>query len=280
VIWHRGQIIADNALRISVLDRTFEHGLGLFETLRTWNGHPTLLDRHLERMLRSAQNLRLPLDPAHLPDAQAVHALIEANHESLPPGDDVRLRITLSGGQTAADAADSTLWMTAGPVPPPAFETGASITDTRMVTDDDPLAQFKTLNYWRNHLSSLRAAAGGSDDVLGLTPAGLICETSRANLFLIENGRLSTPGTDGPLLPGVMRQVVVERADQMRINFTCGPLPRARIATADEAFLTNSVRGILPIKTLLDRELQAPGPLTRRLWDDLLAWLRSGATKQ
>ena len=98
MIWVQDELVPDEELRISVLDRTFEHGLGLFETFRTWNGHPTLLNRHVERMQRSARELGLPLESGQLPDARAVSDLIEANRASLAPGQDVRLRLTLSGG--------------------------------------------------------------------------------------------------------------------------------------------------------------------------------------
>src|SRR5260370_30341807 len=92
--WVKGQIVADDALQVSVLDRTFEHGLGLFETCRTWNGHPTLLPRHLRRLRRSAAELDLALDPADLPDSRAVRDLVNADGRE---GDAV-LRIPLSGG--------------------------------------------------------------------------------------------------------------------------------------------------------------------------------------
>ena len=73
------------------------------------------------------------------------------------------------------------------------------------VAADDPLARHKTLNYWRKRIAQAQAKQAGSDDVLGLTADGLICETCRANVFLVEGRRLITPGLDGPLLPGVMR---------------------------------------------------------------------------
>ena len=98
MLWARGELVRDDALMVSVLDRTFEHGLGLFETLRTWNGHPTLLDRHLERLKASAFELGLPLEPGQLPDRGAVASLIAANRDVVPVGHDARLRITLSGG--------------------------------------------------------------------------------------------------------------------------------------------------------------------------------------
>src|SRR5215210_1623114 len=113
MIWVGGRIVPEDELKVSVLDRTFEHGLGLFETLRTWNGHPTLLDRHLARMTRSARELGLPLDPAALPDAGAVAALLEA----CGVAGDATLRITMSGG--LSQAGGSVVWMRSAPLPPP-----------------------------------------------------------------------------------------------------------------------------------------------------------------
>jgi branched-chain amino acid aminotransferase len=275
VIWSNGVIVPDDALQISVLDRTFEHGLGLFETLRTWNGHPTLLSLHVERMERSARELCLTVDPNHLPDTAAVFHLIEANRASLTPGQDVRLRLTLSGGCVTTVASSSTLWMTAGPLPP-TRESGVTVTLTAQVADDDWLARHKTLNYWRMRIAHASGAANRSDDVLCLTPDGFICETCRANIFLIEAGRVYTPGLGGPLLPGIMRAVVLARARHLGLETVECLLPLNRIRTAAEAFLTSSLRGMLPVTRLLDRELPSPGPVTRQLWRDVSNWLEAG----
>jgi branched-chain amino acid aminotransferase len=275
VIWSNGVIVPDDALQISVLDSTFEHGLGLFETLRTWNGHPTLLSLHVERLERSAGELDLTVDPTHLPDAAAVFHLIEANRASLTPGQDVRLRLTLSGGCVTTVGSCSTLWMTAGPLPP-TRESGVIVTLTAKVADDDCLARHKTLNYWRMRIAHANGVANRSDDVLCLTPGGFICETCRANIFLIEAGRVYTPGLGGPLLPGIMRAVVLARARHLGLEAVECLLPLDRIRTADEAFLTSSLRGMLPITRLLDRELPSPGPVTRQLWRDVSNWLEAG----
>jgi branched-subunit amino acid aminotransferase/4-amino-4-deoxychorismate lyase len=174
--------------------------------------------------------------------------------------------------------SSSVLWMTAKPLPHPTRISGAVITLSMQVTTDDPLTRHKTLNYWRKRIALAQAVQAGSDDVLSLTPDGLICETCRANVFLVEGRRLLTPGLEGPLLPGVMRGVVLERARLLGIEVEEGPLPLERIRTTDEAFMTNSLWGMLPIAQLLDRELPAPGPLTRQLWDETLPWLQSGGT--
>jgi branched-chain amino acid aminotransferase len=276
LIWVQGEIVPDDTLRISVLDRTFEHGLGLFETLRTWQGQAKLLHRHLERMARSAGELGLPLESSQLPDRQAVSQLIEANGAILSPGQDVRLRLTLSGGQLTYSISSSMLWMTAGPLPPPVREPGVVISRCMEVAVDDPLARHKTLNYWRKRIAHAQAVEDGADDVIYLTPERLICEASRANVFLVDGRRLSTPGVDGPLLPGIMRHVVLELAAEIGLDVEEGPLPVERLFSADEAFLTSSLRGILPVACVMEHELRAPGPVTRQLRDDVLVWLESG----
>jgi branched-chain amino acid aminotransferase/4-amino-4-deoxychorismate lyase len=273
MIWSRGQLVPDESLRISVLDRTFEHGLGLFETLRTWDGHATLLERHLDRMVRSAAALGLHFDLHDLPDEAAVIRLLRAGKPT--DAGDGRLRIILSGG-LAASGSGPALWMTAGPVPPPPTQGGVRILRSILADPADPLARHKTLNYWRRRIEQERAAPEGADEILCVTPDGLICEGTRSNLFLVQDGALMTPGIDGPLLDGIMRRVVIERARVLGIEVVEGPVPLEAIDATAEAFLTNSVRGMLPVARLLHARWPVPGPLTRRLWDTLRPWLGSG----
>jgi branched-chain amino acid aminotransferase len=280
VIWFGGEIVTDDALKLSVHDRTIEHGLGLFETLRTWNSHPTLLARHRERMMRSAHELGLAIDCAQLPDARAVAALIQATQDNLGPGPcvDYRLRITLSGGSSSPAQPGGQLWMTAGPLPLPLPRSGAVIKRSIQVAIDDPLARHKTLNYWRKRIAYEAALADGSHEVLCVTSSGLVCEGTRSNVFVVVGRRLWTPGADGPLLPGNMRRLVLEHAARVGLETVEAPLRLTQLATADEAFLTSSVRGVVPISLLLNHRLAAPGPVTSRLWGAILPWLESGGT--
>jgi branched-subunit amino acid aminotransferase/4-amino-4-deoxychorismate lyase len=223
-------------------------------------------------MERSACELGLRLDPRHLPNACAVSKLGAAGGI----GGDVRLRITLSGGLATATASSSVLWMSASPLPPPSRPAGTVITQSIEVAHDDPLARHKTLNYWRKRIAHALALEAGSDDVLCLTAGRLICETTRANVFLVEGDRLVTPGTEGPLLLGVMRGFVLDVARRIGLDVEERPVPLESLHTFDEAFLTNSVRGMLPVARLMSAEWSAPGPVTRWLWAEVLRWLESG----
>jgi branched-chain amino acid aminotransferase len=269
MIWVGGQIVPDEAPAISVLDRTFEHGLGLFETLRTWDRRPLLLDRHLARLRRSAGALRLPLDPAALPDADAVASLLGvAGVEG-----DAMLRITMTGGRP--EGGGSVVWMRHAPLPEPVGDGGAGIIFGRWAADgEEDLARHKTLNYWSRRLASERARARGADEMLNLAPDGRIWEGSRTNVFAVRGETLLTPGLDAPIVPGIMRGLVIELAGGEGIDVREGDLARdPGLATADEVFLTNSVRGIIPVGREIDGGRAWPGgPITRRLQSGLAAW--------
>ena len=75
-----------------------------------------------------------------------------------------------------------------------------------------------------------------------------------------------------------MRQLVRDHAKRLASEVVEGPVPLESLETADEAFLTNSVQGMLPISRLFDRNLAAPGPVTEQLWSEILPWLESGGT--
>lgn len=289
MIWVEGRIVPEDALRIPVLDRTFEHGMGLFETFRTWNGHATLLPRHRARMQRSAAALGLRLDPAQLPDADAVAALLRADVRT----GDAMLRIVLSGG---TDTGGSTIWMRSAPLPPPMGQGGAVLFPNQphekplRTGRDDPLARHKTLNYWRYRLAYQKALAAGADEAALLGASSLYTEGSRTNLFLVAGGRLTTPGLEAPVLPGIFRGLVLERAAALGVDVSQNGMglssidlrPATRLIAGEgvvEMFLTNSVRGIVPVRRFLGVDLPSPGPLTGRLAEDIRPWLDAGGPR-
>ncbi|HMB06310.1 MAG TPA: aminotransferase class IV [Isosphaeraceae bacterium] len=276
MIWVGGRIVPEAALTISVRDRTFEHGLGLFETLRTWQLRAPLLDRHLARLERSARALGLPLDPSALPNDGAVAALLDANGAE----DDVLLRITLSGGFDEVEG--STLWMRAGPLPPPMRHEGAVVDlGSWGVVRYDPIARHKTLNYWTRRQAYERARSLGYDEVLCMTGDDYIWGGSRTNVFLVAGDRLVTPSLDGPIVPGIMRGLVIEQAPRLAMGVrNKDDMTRNWLEAADEVFLTNSVRGIIPVARVGESSWPAPGPWTKRLAIGVDDWLngRGGTT--
>lgn len=175
---------------------------------------------------------------------------------------------------------------------------------TWQVDPDNPLARHKALNYWERRLALEKASALGFDEVLSLTvrwktPQGsnddlialgdrylvptradwCLCEGSRTNVFIVRDDVLLTPSLKGPIVPGVMRALVLELA---RPYFSevreVDRLKLEELQTANEMFLTNSVRGIIPVARVDGRTWGAPGPWTQRISILATDWLNQGGT--
>jgi branched-subunit amino acid aminotransferase/4-amino-4-deoxychorismate lyase len=283
MIWTDGRVVADDALAVSVLDRTFEHGLGLFETLRTWGGRAPLLDRHLARLSRSAGELGLSLEGVRLPDAEAVSELVAA----AGLGADVVLRITLSGGLASRDGGGASLWIRPAPLPLPPQPKGAVVLlGGWFVFEKDPMARHKSLNYWARRRAYESARAQGFDENLSRSFGHRVWEGSRTNLFIIKDDTLMTPDTSCPMVPGIMRELVLSLALDIPLHdvVECEGLSIKDLADADEVFLTNSVRGIIPVSRVVAEEppglgqnvRRCPGRWTQRLSIAVSDRLRSG----
>lgn len=267
-VWSRGLLLGEEEPLIGAGDRALEHGVGLFETLRTWGGRPLLLSRHLQRLQRSAAALRLPLDPADLPEESTIADLLT---ESRCRGDAV-VRITVSGG--SEDGGRSRVWMRPRPLPAPFGEAGAAVVlGGYCLSWYDLLARHKTLNYWAKDLARDRAVAIGADEALLGTPDGRIWEGTRFNVFLVRGREVLTPDLDGPVLPGIMRGLVLELSERVGLPISEQDVRAADIDEADEVFLTNAVRGIVPVGFVPGGPLTAPGPITRLLTKELQSWL-------
>ena len=266
MLWSRGELVADDALMISALDRTFEHGLGLFETFRTWNGHPTLLHRHLDRLQSSARELGLPLETGQLPDSRAVAELIAASRDVVPAGQDARLRITLSGGLATNPPSGSVLWMSAGPLALPRRESGVVISGfvrggrgrpARPAQDAELLATADQPMKIQRRLDPTRSCC--------LTDDGRICEASRSNIFLVEGGRLVHAQ---PRWPAAPRRHAPGGAGKSRAGRpgSRGSLPAGRAHQGSRRGVSDQFGlGCCTDRRAHGRQLPAPGPRTRRL---------------
>ena len=254
MIWLDGHIADPDRLSIGRADRLFEHGLGLFETFRTWAGRAPLLGRHLARLRHSASTLGIDLDPARLPTAADVASLTRS--AGLP---DALLRLTVTAGQ--APDVPPLAWLAAGPLPPDPPTGGWTVVDAGWpVAVDDPLARHKTLNYWSKRIASDRARAAGADEAIFASADGRIWEGSRSNLFLVLGRDLVTPPRTGPILPGVMRDLVLERAEATGLNPREADVTAATVDQADEVFLTNSLRGPIPVHAWRGRSHRPADP--------------------
>ncbi len=271
--------MADADATISVLDRGFLYGDGLFEVLRTWRGIAVDLEAHLDRLCASAVVLELAIDRAAI--AQTVHALL-----SQTTGDQ-RLRIVVTRGQGgpamrfAAGTGGHTI-IYAEPLLATPREASAAFVDY-------PLARragqgHKTLAYLDHLIAKELAAAAGADEAIRLGPDGDVAEGATSNLFIV-NGDLFTPPLTG-VLPGVTRGHVLACCEQLGLVVKEQRLTLDEFRGATEIFATSAVRGVVAI-TRLDGVVRSAGigPVTQKLAEAYaermtrasMAWSRDGS---
>ena len=292
-VWVDGRVQPAGAAHLSVFDRGFQLGDGVFETLRVRSGHPTELTEHLARLRSSAGGLGIELPPElEQTLAGAIADLLRAEDLDGPAGD-ASLRITVSRGSIHArgllppdEPVSPTIAVQAWPVtPPPArhIERGLALIASAVRRDPaNPLAALKTTSRADSVFARLEARRAGADDALFLTIEGHLSEATTANVFLVRSRggtvELATPSLGCAILPGTTRSWLLAWAARVGLQPVEARLRPDDLAAADEAFLSSSVAGILPVTRFDGAPIGdgTPGPWTRRARADREAFIRDG----
>jgi branched-chain amino acid aminotransferase len=294
-VWVDGRLLPAAGPHLSAFDRGFQLGDGIFETLRARGGRPTELAEHLARLRRSARGLAIRL-PTGLDEsiATGIADLLAAVGLDRPDGD-ASIRITVSRGPFLGrgllppdESVDATIVIQAWPVmAPPAshLEIGLHLVASSVRRDpSNPLATLKTTSRADYVFARLEARRAGADDAVFLTIDGHISEGTTANIFLVRGAgdgpaELATPSLDCAILPGTTRSWLLDWAASVGLRPVEAHLAPADLAAADEAFLSSSVAGILPITRFAGAPIGEgrPGPWTRRARADREALFRGDA---
>ena len=261
-LWCNGQWLEARDFTASPADRGLTLGLGLFETLLALEGEPVFSERHLARLRDGCA--RLGWDPP-LPDLREImREIIQQN--GLATGR-ARIRLAITGGsgpfRDLSLGSDHRIWMTAIRAAAASSTTTANLSPW-VRNERSPLAGLKCASYAENLVALEHAARLGFEETVFLNTTGCLCEAATANLFLVKNGGLSTPSTASGCLPGITRAVVLELAESQGIPSRECDLTSDALHTADEMFLTSSVRGLTDVSRFEERTFP-PGPVTRAL---------------
>jgi branched-chain amino acid aminotransferase len=285
-----GSIVAATDPVLSAFDRGFQLGDGIFETLRARGGRPAELAEHTARLRRSAAGLAIPLpDDVETTLAAGIDALLAA--EGLAGSEaDASVRITVSRGAFFGrgllppdEHPAPTIVVQAWPVPPtPASHlgTGLHLVASRVRRDpENPVSALKTTSRADYVFARLEARTEGADDALFLTIDGFISEATSANLFLVRGPELATPSLACAILPGTTRDWILRWATSVGLTPVEGWLTTRDLAEADEAFLSSSVAGILPVTRFAGDSIGSgrPGPWTLRARADRETFIRGEA---
>ena len=255
---------------LSPLDRGFLYGEAVYENFRTYSGVPLLLDRHLERLRRSAAFLEIPVPASD----EEIAARIRRACRALPDPGERSVRVILSAGTEEDGPVLVVLARPLSPLPVDPEREGVGVLLSRFVrsTPGGLPGGVKTTGLALARRAVREAEAVGAHEALVRAPDGTLAEGATSNLFWVEDGTVFTPPGESGILPGLTRGVVADTLADLEIVLTEEALPAERLLRAEEAFLTSSSREVLPIGwTVTPDGCRAPvgagrpGPLTLRI---------------
>lgn len=262
-----GKLVPEAEAVVSVFDRGFLYGDGLFETLRLYQGRPFRWAQHLERLQRGAAllGLALPFDGIAL--RRFAEDLVRENR--MP---EAVLRIAVSRGvgprgYSPKGAGPSTLVMSLHPAPqidaanPPCWRLCRS---SFTVPTGEQLARAKHASRLVHVLARAEAEAKGFDDAILLNSAGEVVETTGANLFWIEDGTVCTPPLSTGALAGVTRGIVLELCATQGIRCAERSIPVEALLRTNAVFLTQTVWEIVSVQSI-DRVRFNPSPVVEQI---------------
>jgi branched-chain amino acid aminotransferase len=267
-----GEITPAEQARVSVLDNGFTFGDAVYETLRTYGGRPFHLDRHLERLRRSARRLAIALPQRDDALARDLDALLAqaANAESY-----IRIIVSRGVGDISYQferVAGPTVVLVVKPlaaIPPEHYSSGVPVI-LSSIRRNDPSAldpAIKSCNLINNILAVQEAQAKGAFEPIMLNAMGEVAESASSNVFMVRGGDLLTPPLDAGILAGVTRGVVLELAASLDVAVREEPIAVKDLLAADEAFLTSTLKEVMPIASIDGKPVGSggPGPVTLRL---------------
>lgn len=262
---------------VSVFDHGFLYGEGVYETLRTYNGQPFLLDRHMHRLRTSAGMLALavPLTDADI-ERRFRETMSAASLGDGPRNEAyIRILVTRGVGELSYDLAacpDPTVVVIVKALvdtPAEVFTKGVKVALVNVVRNHPGSVspQIKSNNLLNNALAMQEAVRRGGFEGIMRNYKGELAECTQSNFFIVKNGAALTPPIDAGLLPGITRAYLFEIGVELGIPVREQVLRDADLFGADECFLTSTTREVAPIVRVDDRVIGSgvPGPVTKAL---------------
>ena len=267
-----GDLCEEGGGSVSVMDRGFLYGDSVYEVMRTYGGALFAPHEHLDRLERSAALLGIRIPLAHPALLAEIRECVSAaaNAESY-----IRVIITRGAGPIGLDPALASdpcrvVIVTAlQTVDPQLYVQGARVAliGIGRSSGGDLPAGAKSGNYLTNLLALQQARQHGAHEALMLDTEGRICEGSTSNVFAVLEGSICTPPLEVGILEGITRSKVMTLARQLGYTVRECQISPEQLASAEEVFLTSTIREVLPVTVVDDTPISAgrPGPVTDAL---------------
>jgi branched-chain amino acid aminotransferase len=283
-IWMDGELVNWDDAKIHILTHTLHYGCGVFEGIRAYatSQGPAVfrLTDHMVRLFDSAKIFYLDI-PFSLEE------LIEGVKETVRVnGLDacyIRPLVYLGYGEMGLNPLPApvnvsiAVWPWGTYLGDDGIKNGVRLKISSWQRHDPnamPPAAKGTGMYINSSMAKVEALKAGYDEAVLLSPQGFVSECTGENIFIVKGGRIITPPTSAGALEGITQSSVMTIARDLGYECEVGNLLRSDLYTADEAFLSGTAAEVVPIRSVDDREVGDPGPITRKIQEVFFAAVR------
>jgi len=262
------KIVPESEALVSVYDHGFLYGDGIYETMRAYKGVVFMLEKHLERLRRSASLTKLSIpETGFITDA--VFRIIEANQLS-----DAYVRVTVSRGKGPIgldpDLCKEPTFVVIAEhfreYPGHLYSNGVKLviakTRKNLVSAINP--RIKSLNFLNNIFAKMEAKERGAYEAIMLNADGMIAEGTVCNIFFVKDDVLCTPASEVGVLDGITRELVISLAKKSGLSVSEGIFYPDDLYSASEVFFTNTTSEIMPVSQV-ELVTYKPGEVAKSL---------------
>jgi branched-chain amino acid aminotransferase len=283
-IWMDGELVDWDDAKIHVLTHTLHYGCGVFEGIRAYEtdrGAAVFrLTDHIVRLFNSAKIFMI--DVPFTVD-QLVDAVKETVRVNGLPACYIRPIVFYGYGEMGLNTlpcpvnVSIAVWPWGAYLGDEGIQHGVKMKISswqRHGLNALPPAAKGTGMYINSSMAKIEALKAGYDEAILLSPQGYVSECTGENIFVVRKGKIFTPPVAAGALEGITQDSVVTIARDLGHDIEFTNIARSDLYTAEEAFLSGTAAEIVPIRSVDDRELGEPGPITRQIQDVYHATVR------
>lgn len=274
-IWMNGELVDWDKAQIHVLTHTLHYGTGVFEGIRAYatSQGPAVfrLTDHIDRLFRSAQIMGMDIPFTRDELVAGTKATVMSTEL---PGCYVRPIAYYGYGEMGLNTLPCSVdvaiacWPWAPFLGEDALDHGVRMKVSSWTRHDHnimPPAAKTTGNYVNSSLAKVEALKAGYDEAIMLAPNGLIAECTGENIFAVRNGVVITPPLSAGALEGITQSSVMTIGRNLGFDMRIDNLARSDLYVADEVFVCGTAAEISSVKSIDDRDIPCPGPITKAI---------------
>lgn len=280
-IWMDGELVDWADAKVHILTHTLHYGTGVFEGIRAYatDRGPAIfrLEEHITRLFDSAKifQIDVPFTPAELTEA-TVETVRVNNVESCY----IRPIVYLGYGEMGLNPmpcpvqVSIAIWPWGSYLGDDGIRNGVRMKISSWKRHDPnimPPAAKGTGMYINSSQAKVEAIKAGYDEAIMLSTQGYVSECTGENIFIVKGGRIITPPVSAGALEGITQDSVRRIAEDHGIPYETGNILRSDLYTADEAFLSGTAAEVVPVRSVDDREIGDPGPITKQIQETYFA---------